>query len=76
MNLGWSLAVVPRLMDPLKGLASEQKPHEDKVKPLGDEADLELCNAHPARGLVGRGEVEWKKALGVAQKVDPEPHVL
>lgn len=54
-------------MDPPKGLASEQKTHKDKVKPLGDETDPELCNAHPARGLVGRREVEEKKARKLTQ---------
>lgn len=51
-------------------------PLEDEVEPLGDEADPEHRDAHPARGVVGHGEVEQKEALGVAQKGDPEPHVL
>lgn len=76
MNLGWSLAIVPRLMDPPKGPVSKEKPLEDEVEPFGDEADPEHRNAHPARRIVGRGEVEQKEALGVAQKGDPEPHVL
>lgn len=51
-------------------------PLEDEVEPLGDEADPEHCDAHAAGGVVGRGEVEQKEALGIAQKGDPEPHVL
>lgn len=51
-------------------------PLEDEVEPLGDEADPEHCDAHAAGSVVGRGEVEQKEALGIAQKGDPEPHVL
>lgn len=51
-------------------------PLEDEVEPLGDEADPEHRDAHTAGGVVGRGEVEQKEDLGIAQKSDPEPHVL
>lgn len=51
-------------------------PLEDEVEPFGDEANPEHCDAHTARGVVCRREVEQKKALGIAQKGDPEPHFL
>lgn len=32
MNLGWGLAVVPRLMDPPKGPVSKQKPRREQMQ--------------------------------------------
>lgn len=51
-------------------------PLEDEVEPLSDEGDPEHGDAQSAGGVVGRGEEEYEEVLGIAQKGDPEPHVL
>ena len=69
VNLGWSLAVMPKLIDPPKGPVSKRKPLEEEVEPLGEEADAYRHDAHLVRGIVGHGIENKKRLLECPRKV-------
>lgn len=69
VNLGWSLAVMPKLFDPPKGPVSKKKPLEEEVEPLGEEADACHHDAHLVRGIVGHGVENRKRLLECPRKV-------
>ena len=59
VNLGWSLAVVPRLMDPPKGPVSKQKPRKEQM-PLHTHTQT-----HKGQGNGGEadGHLEYSEGL-------------
>lgn len=54
MNLGWGLAVIPRLMDPPKGPVSKQEPRREQIE------DGVMCAQ--SRGT-GEGQTDTESAL-------------
>lgn len=53
-----------------------QKPLEEEVEPLGEEADACHHDAHLVRGIVGHGVENPERDSWVSQKGDPEPHIV
>ena len=62
VNLGWSLAVVPRLMDPPKGPVSKQKPRREQM-PLYTHTHTHTHTK--ARGMGVRQMDTWNTLKGL-----------